>query len=157
MFPDQTRVLPVSLDRCWLWKKYLRINRENEPAVFVSAQRLGEIFLLIVCFYMDSELRKISAYTSRALRYLTDSTAQCVTGTQEFSLGVGSRWSCSNRRSNKTHWSCFYPSSKSEFFSFSLVIVGSSTASTSSSHSAYTAAFGFSSSQLAKSLMQQQL
>jgi hypothetical protein len=58
--------------------------------VFVSAQRLGEIFLLIVCFYMDSELRKILAYTSRALRYLTDSIlAQCVTGTQELALELG--------------------------------------------------------------------
>ncbi len=134
MFPDQTRVLPVSLDRCWLWKKYLRINRENEPAVFASAQRLGEVFLLIICFYMDSELRKISAYTSRALRYLTDSIlAQCVTGTQDFSLGVGSQWSCSNRRRKKTYKSCFSPSSNSEFSSFWLV-VGSSTASTPSSH-----------------------
>ncbi len=45
----------------------------------------------------------------------------------------GSQWSCSNRRSNKTYWSCFYPSCNFNFSSFSFV-VGSSTASTLSSH-----------------------
>ena len=74
-----------------------------------------------------------------------------------FSLGkslvlekiAGSHWSCSNRRRNITHWSCFYSCCNPDFSSFWLGVAsatsGSSTVSTPSSYYASlycTVAFG---------------